>query len=165
MTFSMILGQFSVDFGVIFDCFCWHSIISKFQWIFDIFWKKKRAMEKHGFLENHRFTQEKQWFSRCARLGKQHEALKKTRCFFIKQLNKFEQKSMQKQCKKLFKTARAENTMENAPPDQYFECQLRCLVDFGTPWAPKISSQIDLGRENWDSIGLWGCSGRPKSKF
>ena len=55
--------------------------------------------------------------------------------------------------------------MENAPPYQYFECQLRFLVDFGTPWAPKIGSKIDLGSENWDSIGLWGCSGSPKSQF
>ena len=39
-----------------FDCFCWHFIVSKIQRIFDIFWKKKRAMEKHGFLENHRFV-------------------------------------------------------------------------------------------------------------
>ena len=55
--------------------------------------------------------------------------------------------------------------MENAPPYQYFECQLRFLVDFGTPWAPKMGSKMDLGSENQDSIGLWGCPGSPKSQF
>ena len=52
----MILGQFLIDFGVIFDCFLLAFYSLKKTMIFYIFWKKKRAMEKHGFLENRRFT-------------------------------------------------------------------------------------------------------------
>ena len=68
---------------------------------------------------------------------------------------------MQKRCKKLFKTVRAQNTMENPPEYQYFECQLRFLVDFGTPWAPKMGSKIDLGTQ----LGSGGAQGAPRANF
>ena len=66
---------------------------------------------------------------------------------------------MQKQCKKLFKTVRAQNTMENPLEYQYFECQLQFWVDFGTLSAPKMGSKIDLGSQNSDSIGAGGSQG------
>ena len=53
---SSILDQILVDFGpfsVVFCCIC--SILN-FQQIQDNFWKKKWLVQKHKFLENHRFT-------------------------------------------------------------------------------------------------------------
>ena len=39
------------------------------------------------------------------------------------------------------------------------------LVDFGTLWAPKMGSKIDLGSQNLDSIGAGGPQGAPRANF
>ena len=56
--------------------------------------------------------------------------------------------------------------MENARPYQYFECQLRFLVNFGTPWAPKMGSKKwTLGVKTRTRLGSGGVQGAPRANF